>query len=465
MDLHYLSLIEVSDRIRHRELSSLEVTETLLARIARHEPRLNSILMLLADQARDQARRADAEIAKGQWRGPLHGIPLGIKDLHWTKDLPTTGGMDLLRDFRPAEDATVVARLKRAGAVIIAKLHMTEGALLDHHPAFRRPVNPWSADHWTGVSSSGSGVATAAGFCFGATGTDTGGSIRMPSAANSLTGIKPTWGRVSRHGLVHLAESFDHIGPMARSVRDAAVMLQAMAGPDPRDPTALDAPVPDYLAECGRDISGPTIGVDWDYATGGLEAEITETLRRAAATFADLGASLRDIAVPWSEDDMAATGGLFGAEALAAHQGMFPEHSERYGLRTRSRFESYPRLDAASVARGYQARDRLKGKMSALFREVDLILLPGLGKVLPRWDEIDAMFDNLDEARKILLRFNSPFNLAGVPTISLPAGFTGDGLPIGIQLVGPALSEPVLIRVGDAFQRVTEHHTRHPALD
>jgi len=465
MDIHYLSLLELSDLIRRRELSSLEVTEALLARIERHEPRLNAILMLLADQARDAARQADDEIARGQWRGPLHGVPLGIKDLHWTKGLPTTGGMDLLSDFRPAEDATVVARLKRAGAVIIAKLHMTEGALLDHHPAFARPSNPWSAEHWTGVSSSGSGVATAAGFCFGATGTDTGGSIRMPSAANNLTGIKPTWGRVSRHGLVHLAESLDHIGPMARSAMDAAAMLQAMAGPDPKDPTALLAPVPDYLAECGKDVSDLVVGIDWDYAAGGLEPEIGETLRRAAATFAELGASVRDIKVAWSEHDVAATGGLFGAEALAAHEGMFPEHADRYGPRTRSRFETYPRIDAASVARGYQARDQLKGRMAATFREVDLILLPGLGKLLPKWDEIDAMFDNLDDARKILLRFNSPFNLTGVPTISLPGGFTAGGLPIGVQLVGPALSEPALIRAGAAFQRVTDHHTRHPALD
>lgn len=465
MELHYQSLLEVSDRIRRRDLSSLEVTEALLARIGRHEPRLNSILMLLADQARDAARRADAEIATGQWRGPLHGVPLGIKDLHWTRGLPTTGGMEILKDFRPAEDATVVARLKRAGAVIIAKLHMTEGALLDHHPAFPRPSNPWSAEHWTGVSSSGSGVATAAGFCFGATGTDTGGSIRMPSAANSLTGIKPTWGRVSRHGLIHLAESLDHIGPMARSVGDAAAMLQAMAGPDPRDPTALLAPVPDYLAECGKDISDLVIGVDWDYAAGGLEPEIGAALRHAAAAFGDLGAEIRDIRVPWSEDDIAATSGLFGAEALAAHTGTWPNHADRYGPRTRARFETYPRIDAATVARGYQARDRLKGKMQALFREVDLILLPGLGKVLPKWEEVDAMFDNLDEARKILLRFNSPFNLAGVPTISLPAGFSQGRLPIGIQLVGRELAEPMLIRAGSAFQQVTDHHTRHPALD
>ncbi len=465
MELHYHGLLEISELIRRREVASLEVTQALLARIERHEPRLNSILLLLAEQALDQARHADAEIAAGQWRGPLHGVPIGLKDLHWTKGLPTTAGMEILRDFRPAEDATVVTRLKQAGAVILAKLHMTEAAVLDHHPSLPRPSNPWNADYWTGVSSSGSGVATAAGFCFGATGTDTGGSIRMPSAANNLTGIKPTWGRVSRHGLIHLAESLDHIGPIARSAADAAAMLQAMAGPDPRDPSALDAPVPDYLAECGKNISGLTIGIDWAYATGGLDPEIGESLRRAVASFADLGARVKEISLPWDEEDIAATNGLFGAEALAAHLGMFPEQAERYGPRNRAMFQSHLRLDPARVAAGYQGRDRLKGKMQSAFGDVDLILLPGLGRLLPRWDEIEAMFDNLDATREILLRFNSPFNLTGLPTISLPAGFNTQGLPIGIQLVGPILAEPLLIRAGDAFQRATDFHTRHPALD
>jgi amidase len=233
MGTHYDSLLSVSDRIRSGALRAADVTAELLARFARYDGRLHSALMVLADDAMAQARQADAEIAAGRWRGPLHGVPIGVKDLLWTKGLPTTGGMDVLRDFRPEEDATVVARLKQAGAVIIAKLHMTEGATFNHHPSFPRPVNPWSGAHWSGVSSSGSGVAPAAGLCFGAIGSDTGGSIRMPSAANNLTGIKPTWGRVSRHGLIHLAESLDHLGPMARSAVDAAAILQAIAGWDP----------------------------------------------------------------------------------------------------------------------------------------------------------------------------------------------------------------------------------------
>jgi amidase len=465
MDLHYLSLLEVSGRIRRGELTSLAVTEALLARIERHDPALNAVLMTLTDQALEAAEQADREIAAGFWRGHLHGVPLGIKDLHWTRGLPTTGGMEVLREFRPDEDATVVRRLKRGGAVILAKLHMTEAAMLDHHPAFARPANPWSRDHWTGVSSSGSGVATAAGFCYGATGTDTGGSIRMPSAANNLTGIKPTWGRVSRHGLIHLAESLDHIGPMARSALDAAAILQVLAGRDPRDPTALDAPVPDYLTQCGLDISGLTIGIDRAYATGGIDDEIGATIDKALTVFADLGAQVREVRVPWTDDDVAAASAFFVAEAAAAHAETFPRLADRYGPRTRARFESYPLHDGVMVARGYQARDRLKGMMRSVMHEADLLLLPGLGALLPTWDEIDTLFDDLEGTRKVLLRFNSPFNLTGVPTISFPGGFSKRGLPIGLQLAGRELAEPMLIRAASAFQSVTDYHTRHPAMD
>ena len=282
MELHYESLLGISRRIRAGEVSSQDVTAALLERIARYDGTLHATLMVLGDAAMDEARAADAEIEAGNWRGPLHGVPVGIKDLLWTKGLPTTGGMDLLRDFLPQEDATVVERLRQAGAVIIAKLHMTEGATLNHHPAFARPVNPWSARHWTGVSSSGSGVATAAGLCFAAIGSDTGGSIRMPSAANNLTGIKPTWGRVSRHGLIHLAESLDHLGPMARSAGDAAAVLQAIAGADPRDPTCLAGPAPNYLAQMDKGVAGLSLGIDWSWAEPCLEYE--ELYWRAAGS-------------------------------------------------------------------------------------------------------------------------------------------------------------------------------------
>jgi amidase len=464
-DVHRLSLLEVSEKIRRRELTAEAVTLQLLNRIERYEPRLNSIIMLTGDTALEEARQADREIAEGFWRGPLHGVPIGIKDLLWTKGLPTTGGMDILRDFRPTEDATVVERLRRAGAVLIAKLHMTEGATFDHHPSFPRPTNPWSAAHWTGVSSSGSGVAVAAGLCFGAIGTDTGGSIRMPSAANSLTGIKPTWGRVSRHGLLHLSESLDHIGPMARSAGDAAAILQAIAGADAKDPTALSAPVPDYLAQLGGGVSGLTVGVDWEFATDEVAPEVVAATRAAAATLAALGARVSERRVPQMHDAWITTGAMFAAEIAAAHAEHLPEKAERYGPRTRQAFEAGMALDGREVARAYQARDRFRGAWHAVFEDCDLVLVPAFPIVLPTWDEVNQIIDDMNASSRKIGRFTMPFNLAGLPTISLPAGFTDTGLPIGIQLVGRALAEPTLIRAGAAFQRATAFHTRKPPLD
>jgi amidase len=463
-DVHYLGLLEVSEAIRRRELSAERVTRSLLERIDRLEGGLNSIMMLLADSALAQARAADAEIASGLWRGPLHGVPIGIKDLLWTKDLPTTAGMEIHKDFRPGEDATVVRRLKRAGAVLIAKLHMTEGATLEHHPSLPRPVNPWSAPHWTGVSSSGSGVAPAAGFCYGALGTDTGGSIRMPSAANNLTGIKPTWGRVSRHGLMHLSESLDHIGPMARSAADAAAILQAIAGADADDPTALAEPVPDYLSLLGQGASDLVIGVDWGFATGEMPDEIVQAVRGAAEVFTSLGARVREIDFPSTETVGTEIMPVMMAEVAAAHAEHFPAKADRYGPRLRAMLGAAGGIDALTVVRGYQARDRFNGRLRAVFREVDLILTPGLGQIVPTWDDIEAMGDDIGAMSRTLMRFTTPFNVAGVPTISLPGGFTAQGLPVGVQLVGWKLAEPALIRAGCAFQRATAFHTRRPPL-
>jgi len=461
-DLTALSLIDVSGKIRRREVSAEAVTAAALGRIERYDERLNSTLMVLADSALEAARRADREIAAGLWRGPLHGVPIGIKDLLWMEGLPTTAGMEIMRDFRPGKDATVVARLRRAGAVLIAKLHMTEGASLHHHPSFPRPVNPWSEPHWTGVSSSGSGVAVAAGFCYGALGTDTGGSIRMPSAANNLTGVKPTWGRVSRHGLMHLSESLDHIGPMARSAGDAAAILAAIAGDDPQDPTSLPDPVPDYLSFVDAGVSGLTVGIDWGFATAKMADEIVAAVRGVAATLADLGARVREISFP--AVGAAEMMPLMLAEIAAAHGEHYPQKADHYGPRLRAMLDAGRAVDPVSVARAYQARDRFRGRLDRIFQDVDLILTPGLGQIVPTWEALEAHGGDDVTATRLLMRFTTPFNMAGVPTISLPAGFTADGLPVGAQLIGPRLAEPALIRAGCAFQRATDFHTRRPPL-
>jgi len=459
--LHYDSLLDVSRRIREGEVSSAAVTSALLDRIATYDGRLHSTILVMADEAMEQARRADAEMAQGRWRGPLHGVPIGIKDLLWTKGLPTTGGMHIHRDFRPDEDATVVERLKQAGAVLIAKLHMTEGATFDHHPLFPRPVNPWSAAHWTGVSSSGSGVATAAGFCFGAIGSDTGGSIRMPSAANNLTGIKPTWGRVSRHGIMHLAESLDHLGPMARSALDAAAILQAIAGYDAKDPTTLTDPVPDYLAEANEGIAGVRLGIDWDYAAGGIEEEVVASLHSTLEVLERLGANVSEVTFPWRTEDGMRSQAAFGAEIALAHAEWFPQQAEGYGPWLRGTLEAAQGIRGVDVAAAMNERDRFRGRVRAMFEDIDLLLVPALGRVLPTWEFMDGMGRDKPFDTEVV-RFTSPFNMAGTPTITLPAGFTAEGLPIGIQLAGTWRSEPLLVRAGAAFQRETDFHTRHP---
>jgi amidase len=464
-DVAYLSLLEVSERIRRRELTSETVTSALLERIERFDGGLHSFQMVLADPAMKQARTADREIASGQWRGPLHGVPIAIKDLLSTKGLATTAGMEILDDFVPTEDATAVARLKRAGAVLIGKLHMTEGATLDHHPNRPRPVNPWSAAHWTGASSSGSGIAPAAGFCYGALGTDSAGSIRMPAAANNLTGVKPTWGRVSRHGLLPICESFDHIGPMARSAGDTAAILAAIAGADPADPTALTEPVPDYLASLGQGVGDLVIGIDWRYATEGMATEIVAAVRNAAEVFAFLGARVREIDFPSTEVVNTEIAPILTAEALVAHAAHFPAKADRYGRRMREMLEAAGRFDPQMVARGYQARDRFSGALRTTFLDVDLILVPGLGCILPTWDELGAMASDLGSLGRTVMRYTTPFNVAGVPTISLPGGFTQAGLPVGIQLVGWRLAEPMLLRAGHAFQQVSDFHTLRAPLD
>jgi amidase len=463
MDVHYESLLRTSERIRRRELAAAEVTADLLRRIATFDSRLNSTVIVLGDSAMAQAERADIEIDAGNWRGPLHGIPIGVKDLLWTRGVPTAAGLDFLRDFLPPEDATVVARLRDAGAVVIAKLQMTEGATLSHHPSFGRPTNPWSADHWTGVSSSGSGVATAAGFCFGAIASDTDGSIRMPSAANNLTGIKPTWGRVSRHGVIACSETFDHIGPVARSAADAAAILRVIAGPDRRDPTTLATPVPDYLARMADGVAGLTLGID-DDAGGGLAAEIVEALDAASTVFTGLGMRIRPVKLPWTDETSDAMWTLTHAEFLGTHEKWFPRYRDRYGAWMLGALEQATHFTSADIAKARVIRTRYRAQVEALYSDVDLILTPSLGVVLPTWERIEQM-----ERREIpvdpgLQRFISRFSFAGVPTISLPAGVDASGLPLGVQLAGPWLSEATLIRAGVAFQERTDFHERHPVL-
>jgi amidase len=464
-EIPYLGLLTVAEHMRRGELSSEEVVRALLARIERYDAKLHSFALVMHDVAISQACQADGEINAGHWRGPLHGVPIGIKDLLDVEGVPTGSGTEVLKNYIPGADATVVARLRRAGAVIIGKLHMTEGATLAHHPSLPRPNNPWHSDYWTGVSSSGSGVATAAGFCFGALGTDTGGSIRMPSAACGLSGIKPTWGRVSRHGLFPLAESFDHVGPMARSAADAAAILQIIAGEDPADPTTLPGGVPDYLAELGGGIRGLSIGVDRAVLEANVDPLVIDNVKQAIVVLRQLGARIREVTCPSLASVLGSVMPLMVTEVVVAHAATYPLHADRYGPDLKRMLDSGAAFTATDIARALHSRAAFSGALRKLFDDVDLLLTPAAPAPTPTWNEIEALADDLGAVLDRVGRYTFPFNVSGNPTLSLPSGFAPTGLPLGIQLIGPHRSEALLCRAGHAFQQATGFHVVHPRLE
>jgi amidase len=459
----YLSLIDVGRLIQSRAVSSVEVTRAILARIARLDGRLGSYATLTPEQALAAAAQADREIGQGMLRGPLHGVPIAVKDLCHTQGIRTAAGMTIYKDFIPKQDATVVARLKTAGAVLLGKTQLTEGALSAHHPAIKVPLNPWNAGHWPGVSSSGSGVATAAGLCYASLGSDTLGSIRFPSTMNGLTGLKPTWGRVSRAGVFALADSMDHIGPMARSAADAAAMLGAIAGPDPDDPTALQDAPPDYLAGIDGGVGGLRIGIDHALIAGCADADMARITEEAAAVFAQLGAELRDIHLP-PLDQIARDGVLLcAAEAAVAHAATYPSRASEYGPVLTGHLEIGRKLDGLALARIVQRRLVFIGQMAALFGDVDLVLLPAMNVAAPSLAWMAAMAAD-PEARFARIRFTAPLDMSGSPSLTLPGGATEAGLPLGFQIVGRHLDEALILRAGHAYQQATTWHARRPAV-
>lgn len=460
-DLHHRSLLDVSERIRRRELSPVAVLEATLGRIARLDGAARSFVTVLADRARAAAVRAEAEIAAGLWRGPLHGVPLAVKDLCATSFAPTTGGMPMRGNTVPDHDATVVRRLEDAGAVIVGKLKMTEGAYTSHHPDDPGPVNPWGAGHWVGSSSTGSGVATALGLCFGSLGSDTGGSIRFPSATCGLTGIKPTWGRVSRHGILPLAASLDHIGPMARSAADAAAILGVIAGADPDDPTAIQDSVPDYLAALRQGVRGVTIGVDRAYNETGIDREVTAAVRAAEGVLAALGATIREVEIPPTEALLRDWIPFCAVETAIAHQADYPGRADEYGPDLAQLIEHGRRLTAIEFGAFMHERLEFTGRLLALFQGVDLLLMPTMPVPVPSLARM-AEYGQDDTVLLRMLRFTAPFNFAGNPTITLPCGVDAAGLPLSLQLVGPPVSEALLCRAGHAFQSRTDWHSRRP---
>ena len=430
-DLHYLSLDEVARRLKSRKLSSVEATETMLDRIGKLDPKLKSYATLMPERALADARRLDAETAAGKSRGALHGVPIAVKDLCDTEGVPTAAGMAIRRAHVPTKDATVVVRLKQAGAVVLGKLQMTEGAYGTHHPSVDPPVNPFNAAYWTGVSSSGSGVATAAGLCFASLGSDTGGSIRFPSTMNGLSGLKPTWGRVSRAGVFPLAKSLDHVGPMCRSALDAAIVLGVIAGADPDDPTAAPQAVPDYAAATSAGVKGKRVGVPNNLI--GADADCQRALDGASAALQRHGAQLVDVTLPDLDEAAAQWLAQCGVEAALAHEATFPSQRADYGAEFAALLDLGRGLSGLELSRLQLTRARVTGEIDRVLASIDLLLLPAMAVAAP---SLAAMKTRTPQTIASRLRYTAPIDMSGHPALTLPGGMTADGVPVGFQIVG-----------------------------
>jgi aspartyl-tRNA(Asn)/glutamyl-tRNA(Gln) amidotransferase subunit A len=467
--LAFLPLAELAPQLARRAVSPVELTRLYLARIERYDPTLRAYITVTAEAALAAARAAEQEIVAGRYRGPLHGVPLAIKDLLWTAGVRTTAGSRILADFVPTEDATTVARLRAAGAVLLGKTNLEEFAygatsINPHYGACR---NPWHCEHLAGGSSGGSAVAVVAGLCAAALGSDTGGSIRQPAALCGLVGLKPTYGRVSRHGAIPLSWAQDTVGPMTRTVRDAALLLQVLAGPDDRDPACSAVPVPDYTAAVDAGVRGLRLGVPTEFFWERLDPEVERAVRAAIDVLAGLGARVEPLAFPHWPATAAAGATILAAEAATYHADWLRTRPEDYGPAVRARLRVGATLLALDYLQAQQARAVLVREARALFARCDALLTPAVPLPAPRLDadQITWPDGTREDIRGATLRFTRPFNLLGFPALSVPCGFTAGGLPVGLQVVGRPFDEPTVLRVAAAYEAATDWTARRPSLD
>lgn len=460
--LQFKAITEVAKLIRSMEVSPVEVTIETLKWIDTLDGRYKAYATLMRDHAMDAARRAEQDITNGNYKGTLHGIPVAVKDLCFTQGVRTMGGCKVLAENRPAYDATVVSRLYKAGAVLLGKLNLTEGAMGGYNPEFDIPINPWNTDRWTGSSSSGSGVATALGMCYGSLGSDTGGSIRFPAASCGVVGLKPTWGRVSRYGILALAESMDHVGPITRNSADAAVVLQAIAGHDPLDPTSLSNPVPDMLSGIKKDVKAIRIGYDRAYASDDVDPELASAVLTGVEVLKDLGAEIVEVRMPNIDGYLPAWPVLCSAEAVAAHREYYPHRRDDYGPWFREWLDKGSEITGADYAEANNIRAECNGRIREAFDDIDVLACPST-IAPPHAITPSTLYGPMDDRRGTLFqRYTVPYNFNGMPTLSIPCGLNSERLPLGLQFVGRHLSEPLLCRIGHAYEQATSWHLNRP---
>ena len=461
--LHYLTIRQAGELIRGRQLSPVELTRACLDRIEATDDRVHSFILLLADEALEQARTAEAQILNGAYKGPMHGIPFALKDLYDTAGIRTTSGSRVDIDRVPTEDATTTARLKEAGGILLGKLAMHEFALggPDWTTPFEPARNPWNLDHITGGSSSGSGSAVASGQAPGALGSCTGGSIRGPASLCGIVGLKPTYGRVSRFGVVTLSWSQDHAGPMTRTVEDTAFMLQVIAGHDPRDPTSSRAPVPDYSLSLREDIRGVRLGLPRHYFFDDdprVNPEVVAKVDEAVAVLEGLGAHVEEVTLPSLDYVRAANSVIMVSEAFAYHEPNLKARPQEFGEIVRGRFRIGGLLSASDYLQAQRVRTWARREFAEVMKTVDYLVTPTMTQPAAAFEG----YDPLSTARG--KSFTSPFNVTGLPAISVPCGFTESGLPIGMQIAGKPFDEPGVIQAAYTYQQYAGWHELKPAI-
>ena len=451
---------KLSQRIRAREISPVELTQDCLGHIKKLNPKLNAFITVLADSALDEARRAEQEIFRGNYRGPLHGIPIGLKDILDTAGVRTTAASALFKDRIPAEDAEVVRRLRAAGAVILGKQNLHEFAyggssLISFYGEVR---NPWDTTRITGGSSGGSAASVAVGMGLAAVGTDTAGSVRLPAAYCGVVGLKPTYGRVSARGVVPLSWSFDHVGPIASSGFDAALMLNVLAGYDAGDPASVDVAAADYAGGLSETLPGLRIGVARAFFFENLDPEVSGAVEKAIHVFRELGAEIRDeMRLEVSTDRT-----LSSAESWAYHEPFVARSPELYQPATLARTKSGENISAEDVLRARQELSTARQAIRKTFEEADVLLTPTVPILSPRIADLQKNPENLRPAELMMLRNTRPFNVWGIPAISVPCGFTKDGMPIGLQLAAAPWREDLVLRAACAYERASEWHEKSP---
>ena len=463
-ELPFLTASQLSRLIETKEVSPVEATEAYLDRIEAVDPKLNSYITVTGEQALEAARQAEHEIATSQHRGPLHGVPMAVKDQFNTAGIRTTGGSSILKDNIPDEDATVITNLKKAGAVMLGKLNMSEFAMAEiyNHP-YGTPRNPWDLERNPGTSSSGSGAATAASLCATSLGEDTGGSIRGPANFSGLVGLRPSHGRVSRHGVLGGSWSMDTVGPISRSVEDAAITIQAIAGYDPKDRYSWNVPVPDYRQALTGDIQGIKLGVVQERMDSpNLDPEVRDTVAKAISALGELGASSQDVSIPLAPKAGALTMSILSVEWSNLHRPLFEPNIDELDHNNKIRFLTGSVIPAQFYYKAQKIRAVLRQQILDALEQVDVLVLPTGPVTAPPVESVPGVQSKEHALTGLAGRisFTGPFNLAGTPALSVPCGFSSSGMPMGLQIVGRPFAEETVLRVAHAYEQATEWHNR-----